>query len=54
MNMKKTGSGLVIAALALAVFLSGGNALAAEEVKIGVIQALTGDLGTYGLSLIHI
>ena len=46
MNMKKAG--LVIAALVLAVFLSGGNALAAEEVKIGVMQALTGDLGTYG------
>ena len=48
MKMKKAGSGLVIAALVLAVFLSGGNALAADEVKIGVIQALTGDLGTYG------
>ena len=45
MNMKKAG---LVIALVLAVLLSGGNALAAEEVKIGVMQALTGDLGTYG------
>ncbi len=38
----------MIAALVLAVFLSGGTAVAADEVKIGVMQALTGDLGTYG------
>lgn len=43
--MKKAG---LVIALVLAVLLSGGNALAAEEVKIGVMQALTGDLGTYG------
>ncbi len=48
MNTKEIGAGLVIAALVLAVFLSGGTVGAAEEVKIGVIQALTGDLGTYG------
>ena len=48
MKTKEIGAGLVIAALVLAVFLSGGTAVAADEVKIGVMQALTGDLGTYG------
>ncbi|MHC1610194.1 MAG: ABC transporter substrate-binding protein [Candidatus Methanospirareceae archaeon] len=37
---------LVIAALVLAV--SVGTVVGEEEVKIGVMQALTGDLGTYG------
>ncbi len=48
MKTKEIGAGLVIATLVLAVFLSGGTAVAADEVKIGVMQALTGDLGTYG------
>lgn len=48
MKTKEIGAGLVIAALVLAAFLSGGTAVAADEVKIGVMQALTGDLGTYG------
>lgn len=48
MKRKEIGAGLVIAALVLAAFLSGGTVGAAEEVKIGIMQALTGDLGTYG------
>ena len=38
---------LVTASLIIAVFLS-GSTVVAEETKIGIMQALTGDLGTYG------
>jgi branched-chain amino acid transport system substrate-binding protein len=48
MKTKEIRACLVIAALVLAAFLSGGTVGAADEVKIGVMQALTGDLGTYG------
>jgi PGF-CTERM protein len=50
MKRRGIGAGLVITTLVLAAFLSGGIGTvgAVEEVKIGVMQALTGDLGTYG------
>ena len=47
MKTKVIVAGLVTASLILAVFLSGGTVVA-EETKIGIMQALTGDLGTYG------
>lgn len=48
MKTKVIVAGLVTASLILAVFLSGGTVVVAEETKIGILQALTGDLGTYG------
>jgi len=50
METKVMVAGLVTASLILAVFLSGGTVVVvvAEETKIGIMQALTGDLGTYG------
>ncbi|MHC1623609.1 MAG: ABC transporter substrate-binding protein, partial [Candidatus Methanospirareceae archaeon] len=48
MKREEIEASLVIVALVLAAFLSGGTVVAADEVKIGVMQALTGDLGTYG------
>ena len=48
--MKKKGivASLVISALVLAIFLPVGTVGAENEVKIGIMQALTGDLGSYG------
>lgn len=49
MKTKEIVASLVMSALVLGVFLSGGTVGAEEEaVKIGILQALTGDLGTYG------
>jgi PGF-CTERM protein len=48
MKTKGIVVGLLTASLILAVFLSGSTVGAEEEVKLGIIQALTGDLGTYG------
>jgi ABC-type branched-subunit amino acid transport system substrate-binding protein len=47
MKTKVIAAGLVTSSLILAVFLSGGTVVA-EDTKIGIMQALTGDLGTYG------
>jgi branched-chain amino acid transport system substrate-binding protein len=49
MKKGEIGTGLVIAALVLAVFLSGSTVGTAEDaVEIGIMQSLKGDLGTYG------
>lgn len=48
MKRREVGASLVVAALVLAALLSGGTVGAAETVEIGIMQALTGDLGTYG------
>ena len=40
--------GLVTVSLVLSLFLIGSAVGAEKEVKIGIMQALTGDLGTYG------
>jgi len=48
MKTKKIVASFVTSVLVLTVFLSGSTAGAEEEVEIGIMQALTGDLGTYG------
>ncbi|MDY6932166.1 MAG: ABC transporter substrate-binding protein, partial [Halobacteriota archaeon] len=48
MKAKKVVSGLVVSLLLLLTLGPVGTVGADEEVKIGILQALTGDLGTYG------